>query len=313
MPYGGRKSTKAHSKSAGRRSRAASRRRNSKSRRQSAQARFRLSRPRASTVRALSSILETKKYRGMVANSAGTGFVNTGVSTGTLAQIGTVIVPKCFIQMYNSDTVGDVTPDLAGACMDGHSLFCKYLKLKVQIDYPDGAFSPTTTPRPVELIWGFVNPLNLTPYTTPTDKDITVAQITQHVIDVVANEFNQENDPLQFHDRQKRLYNIIGRKKMIPNMHKQAPSAPSFLASASKMLETLSWPMNKKVRYTASSLGLSPGTLGDKFMYPNEAYIPFALLYNPDQAMYVPADGAADPSAYKINYQFNDCMWYNDA
>ena len=44
---------------------------------------------------------------------------------------------------------------------------------KVQIDYPDGAFAPAQTPRPVELIWGFVNPLNLSPYTTPTDKTIT--------------------------------------------------------------------------------------------------------------------------------------------
>ena len=81
----------------------------------------------------------------------------------------------------------DTSPKLSANCLDGKSLFAKFLKLKIQVDYPDGAFAPSQTPRPVELIWGFVNPMNLSPYTTPTDKTVTADQITQHCINVIAN------------------------------------------------------------------------------------------------------------------------------
>lgn len=292
---------------ASRRGRAATRRRNTATRRRSAQDRFRFPKARVSTVRALTNILETKKYHGLVPNPSGTRFLESKIRTDHINDQATVLPVYCFNKMFPSQLVHETTPDLSGTCMEGDSLFCKYLSMKVQVDYPDGAFAPNRTARPVELLWGFVNPLNLTPYTTPTETTVTSQQIVDHIVNTVSREFDSATEPMEFHDKYKRLYNIIGRHKFLPDMRMQAPSQVTYLASASKMQYHIKWPMNKKIRYTHSNEGQSPGTLGNEFMYPNEAYIPFAILFNPDQSFY----GTTNDTT--IEYKWNDCMWYNDA
>lgn len=273
----------------------------------SAQSRFKLSKADPGTVKALADILETKKYHGLIPNPSGTKFLESKIVQGHIDNQATVLPVYCFQKMFPSSTVHETTPDLAGTCMEGDSLFCKYLSLKVQVDYPDGAFAPNRTARPVELVWGWVNPLNLTPFTTPTESTVTTQQIVDHIVNTVSREFDNQNEPLQFHDKHKRLYNVIGRHKFLPDMRMQAPSQVTYLASASKMLKTITWPMEKKIRYTHSNEGQSPGTLGNEFMYPNEAYLPFAILFNPDQSFY------GDTTDTQIEYKWNDCMWYNDA
>lgn len=255
-------------------------------------------------------MLETKKYKGLVANTAGTALVESGIQEGHVTTVATVLVPQCFTRMVGQQTAYEELTDkkLAHTCMEGNSLFCKYLSMKVQIDYPDGAYAPQQTARPVQLIWGWVNPMNLTPYTTPTNKTVTTAQIIAHISNAIEDQFNQQLDSMAFHDKQKRIFNVIGRHTFLPDMRMQAPSRVTYLASASKMQYTVKWPMNKKVNYTTSSEGLSPGSIGDEFMYPNEAYLPFCLLHNPDQSFY---DGTGDD--FKVEYKWNDCMWYNDA
>lgn len=314
MPYG-RRSVKAHSKSAGRRGRAASRRRNSATRRKAAQARFRLPKPRRSVVRSVTNMLETKKYQGLDYSFLEGTWSQNPIEVGTLplTNAGISFMPDSFYRMqFANDIMAQTTSDdraLSDNCIEGTSIFSKYLTCKVQIDYPDGTDSPVTTPRPVEIIWGWVNPLNFTEFTNPRIDEVNPAQIRQHTLDMIAAEFNSSTDPMEFHDKHKRRYNIIGRRKMYPDLRHQVPTRAEYPTGygvfSGKLHHECRFPMMKKVNYTRSEAKGDTST--PQFAYPNEAYLPFVYLYNPDYAMY-------DVSGVgPVSFKFNDCHWFNDA
>lgn len=218
-------------------------------------------------------------------------------------------------QSYASDVanaaatqfVGQRPETMVNQCMEGNSLFVKYLTMKVQVDYPDGAFSPTQTPRPLEIIWGWVAPLNLNEYTTPTDGTVTTLQIQEHISNALKKDFNDSLDPMKFTDKQKRRYNIIGRRKVMPRQNRNVPTQVTYLASAAKIQTICKWPMMKKVRFTESVESTNVNDISRRFAYPNEAYLPFVILVNPDFSMY----GANTNQRIKVKH--HACMWYNDA
>jgi len=284
-------------------------------RKKAAQKNFRLAKPRRKVVNQLSNLLETKKYQGL---DYGTGkWVVNPIEVGTLplTAAGISFMPDSFyrhqFQTDIQDQLGPAEKELANNCIEGSSLFSKYLQVKVQIDYPDALKAPDQCPRPVEVIWGWVNPLNFTEFTSPKIDEVNPAQIREHTLDAIAAEFNSMTDNMEFHDKVKRRYNIIGRKKMLPHLGRQVPTklvgTTTGLAGsgAAKIHLNINFPMMKKVNYTAST------ALGDtalpQFAYPNEAYLPFVYLYNPDYGMY--NWSGVDPVAFKIN----DCHWFNDA
>lgn len=262
--------------------------------RKSAQKKFILQKPKPSVTRQMQPIVETKKYA--------TKIVDTNLSTTSAADI---IVPDTFMWMNRQR---DVTGDLLDSAIEGRDIFSRFLSMKIEVAYPFGSDAPSEPCRPVELVWGWVNPLNLTEFTTPAMGTITTDQIISHVNNAVAADFNDADEFMEFKDRKKRLYNIIGRKFVRPDLRKQLPHAivaGSWADSAAPIQHTLSWPMKKKVRYEHSK----PGITYDNFSYPNEAYVPFVVAYNVDYDKYTPnGSGVTGQIALRIS----NCHWFND-
>ena len=227
-----------------------------------AQHKFRLAKPKRSVVNQLSNLLETKKFQGLDYDSTASAWKQNPIEEGTmpLNAAGLAFMPDSFYRMqFQADIVQSQYTDnaLAENCIEGSSLFSKYLQCKVQIDYPDGSVSPQECPRPVEIIWGWVNPLNFTEFTNPKIDEVTPAEIRDHTLDAIAAEFNSQTDPMEFHDKHKRRYNIIGRKKIIPRLNNQVPTRslnPGLQGQASAKIHTnLNFKMMKKVNYTKST------------------------------------------------------------
>lgn len=288
--------------------------------RKSAQKQFQLPKPRKSTVKALSNLLETKKTTGVIPDqqypTPPTGWIENPIYVHTMDYAIThkFLHVEPFLLMSYANDVSSQAPnqsnvnDLAAQCMEGDALFAKYLTMKIQVDYPEGGNAPDQAPRPLEVIWGWVNPMNLTAYTTPSATTVQPSAIRAHIENHVKEEFDHINDPLRFHDRKKRMYNVIGRKTITPNFNRQVPTMVTYLGAAGPIQLQLKWPMMKKVNYQKSARNPWAGDLGRAFAYPNEAYLPFVVVFNPDAHMYSETNEAGRP---KVKY--HSCMWYNDA
>jgi hypothetical protein len=296
--------------------------RNTKRRtRRQAQKKFTLPKPKLAAVKQISNILEVKKFRGLDYDNNVAEWVQGTIEEGTMPinSAGLSFMPDSFYRMQFQPDIIDQTSDekreLSNDCIEGNSLFSKYLQVKCQIDYPDGLNAPSECPRPVEVIWGWCNPLNYTQFTTPRLDNVTPQQIRDHTLHAIAQEFNSMTDPMEFHDKHKRRYNIIGRRKMIPNNTRNVPTKVSPFngmgaAASSKLTLDINFPMMKKVNYTKSV----PSDLSiPQFAYPNEAYLPFVFFFNPDYAMYDGQNYPDDPGIEPIKFKFNDCHWFNDA
>lgn len=286
-------------------------------RRKPAQKKFNLPKPRRKVVNQLSNLLETKKFQGLDYDYGGSLlWIQNPIEEGDmpLTNAGVSFIPDSFYRMQFQSDFTDANfdaddKDLLNTCIEGNSIFSKYLKVKVQIDYPDGLEAPIQCPRPVEVIWGWVNPLNFTEFTTPKIDEVTPANIREHTLDAIAAEFNSMTDNMEFHDKHRRRYNIIGRRKVMPDTRRSVPtralSGSNSTGSSGKILTNINFPMMKKVNYTRSKATLDVNT--PQFAYPNEAYIPFVYLYNPDYAMYNVSGVKA------VKFKINDCHWFNDA
>ena len=176
----------------------------------SAQSKFKLRRPKASVVNQLQPVLETKKFCGYVAGLVpGAQEANLSITS-----ISRVIVPGAFMHMQ-AESAGTVSQ---GSSVSGNDIFSRYLSMKIMLQYPTNRFTPTgVQPRPVEVIWGWVRPMNLTLLTTPHVNTVDQGAITQSVVDQIGGDFDSAADTMLFKDKQRRSYNIIGRKKLRPN------------------------------------------------------------------------------------------------
>lgn len=275
-----------------------------------AQKQFQLRRPKAKVARSLQPILETKKYVGYLAGAV-PGPVSSYMSLTSPTH---VYVPGAFCYMKD-----DATGLSAG--VEGNDIFSRYLQMKFRVTYPASVGMPASKQvQPVELIWGWCKPLNLTTLTTPIRETVNRNDIVLHVQNQIAEEFNEKLDNMKFNDRVRRNYNIIGRKKLFPNANKNiiqnswVPDLPTGFqqkGGATPIFRNVNWKMNKKVELSTS---LDTTGTGDAFMYPNQAYIPFVLLHNPSHAEYTanpvyPAEGPIS----QIEVTRNSCHWFNDA
>lgn len=280
----------------------AARRRNRRGR-QAAQSKFKLRRPKNAVVKSIAPILETKKYLGLLAGSI------PGPVTSYMSNTGPthVYVPGSFT--YMSQQQFQNSP-----AVEGNDVFSKYLEMKFRLTYPSNANAPPNIQvQPVEMIWGWCKPLNYTSLTTPKRENCSRQDIVNHVTHQIAEEFNEKLDNMKFNDRVKRNYNIIGRRKLVPNNNRDVfqntwdIGAVQQQGGPTPIFRNVNWKMNKKVELTLSSD--STGT-ADPFLYPNQAYIPFVLLFNPSYAEYPTNVGEA---ITQIEVTRNSCHWFNDA
>lgn len=295
-------------------------------RKRGVQQKFALTKPANRTVKALSNIAECKKWKAVTLypEVQPLGIQQFYVSTTASA---TFIPVNSFLYLRSQADFpqGSITGELRG--LEGRDIFSKYLQMKLEIKYPETMFGPEGGTRPLEVIYGFTSPLNLTDRTAPVDSKVTQAEIEEHIVDIVARDFDTKDDTMEFKTRRRRAYNIVGRFKVKPNNNGLIPSplrsneVPGSVGSVLGERDTppirrnVHWKMNKKVRYKRSTNGATdPDPVLEPFVYPNGAYLPFILIYNPDHANYKvnTTNEQGELEVRQISIRHNDQHWFND-
>lgn len=284
------------------------------------QNKFKLRKPLTRQVKQIAPIAETKKYRWHKGDERLGTLADQGIREYYLNLVNTATHIPLHAFLFMKRNL--VAPSLPGSVM-GKDIFSKYLSLKVEVLYPQARFGPTKSARPIEIIWGFCSPLNLSKKTSPDDTEPTYADIEEHITDQMDEDFDQATDVLEFKDKRRRSYNIIGRIKCNPD-RRHIITGPIANAESGTALSTngdvpakvynIKFPMMKKVRLEQSN-NLGDGGAGpvtDPFVYPNQAYLPFCLIYNPDCDAYENNVGGDKPEIHQIRIRYQDCHWFND-
>lgn len=272
----------------------------------SAQSKFRLPKPRASTVKSLAAIVETKKYLGWD-GSAPLGIIESYLSVTSPFKL---IIPASFMAMQS--TLNTSAPLFSTVV--GRSIFSKFLQMKLEFTYPTGANAPETPSEPVEVIYGFCEPSNLSDYTNIPENTTSRLDLINLVSQQVSADFDEADDPMQFKERKRRSYNIVGRYKIVPNKNAQVPNAipaGSWTISAAPIQRQVRWTMQKKLRLTSSTDARSADP-SVSFIYPNQAYVPFVIIYNKSFKNYSANTGDPPTAVKQIKLRHNDCHWFTD-
>lgn len=211
----------------------------------------------------------------------------------------------------------------------GQSIYARYLKMKLSVQFPHPSVTVGTTPQKVplspqryELIWGFVNPTMFTPSTNPAVTSATIGDINQFINLKVVEYFNERKDHNRFIPKRNATISIIGRRKVRPDKRFQssAPmttleggvtSADYAIGTVPKYNTTISWPMNRKI-HLEKSTNLHPvqsGGNGAGGLYPNYNRLPFATFIAWDYES-LPNN---EQSSYLPTIAFNDQLWYSDS
>lgn len=202
--------------------------------------------------------------------------------------------------------------------MIGQSIYVKYIKAKLQIQFP-----PThilTKPAQLFLIHGWITtPPMWTDTTTPKAHEVTRAQLNAHINERLKQYFNEKQDQLQF--RPKTWNNgikVLGHQKVVPDIQRQfsipaeQPSGVgSLMGAIPNVNKSCTWSVQRKVHYQISE---EPVTGEDpvEFLYPNTSWLPFMCLYNPDFRHFTADEEGADVGN-RIRVLMNNQTWYSDS
>lgn len=233
----------------------------------------------------------------------------------------------------------------------GNNIFSKYLNLKVELQFPDGErvdFPSTKTPgtwitpvnkmieKPtkVYLICGWItNPMNYPVDNTPSpslpkQSDATITALDNYIVQQLKVFFDDDEDKLQF--RPKSTTNIKIEKytqfkpklgsaiatQAVPYNVSTPPGelgpAVAYRAQGSipNVRKSHSWKTMRKMPLTQ---GKDAGYTVDKQnLYPNNSWVPFAIIYNPnfaDQA----AEFVVDDETGELDQIQSMFVRYNDA
>ncbi len=201
--------------------------------------------------------------------------------------------------------------------MIGNSIFIKYLKARIKIDFPPK--HALQSPAKLYLIHGWImTPMNLTDVTTPAAGDATMANVYAHINERLRQYFNDTQDQLLF--RPKSWDNgirVIRKQAIVPDIQKQfglpiqhqfGEPAAGTMGSVPSVIRSCTWNVNKKIHFQDSNNGAG---LTDH-LYPNTQPLPFMCLYNPDFRHFTAdRDGADDGN--RIRVLMNSQIWYSDS
>ena len=248
----------------------------------------------------------------------------------TLGVLSGYINPATYFSVFPCRSFMNQTQGLDEDNMIGTSIFSKYYSMKVKLNFP--------TDHPIEenfraqLVWGWVtSPLAYTtsvgalaPAGTPTRGTVGVGEMNEEIVARVSDGFNQNVDQMNFRDKEKRIYKVIGKKWVKPDRRHaigQPQSATAYIdpdddklkiensGSIPPWTHQVTFKPMRKVKYTYSN-GNSQGSMAH--WYPNESWIPFVGLYTPNLGSYY-EDGGVVPDGAKLTFSTNDCHWYTDS
>jgi hypothetical protein len=208
--------------------------------------------------------------------------------------------------------------------MIGTSLFSKYLKAKFEFTVDtisgDGRNVPGGNgfPSEIYLVHGWCTaPINAIGFSTPnTIGQVDRVAFAKHVEEQCKQYFDGENDQLSFDSKRRTSIKILSKRKLKVDRNSQL-SLPQQVASGTEVTSYFavgslapinmshSWKTMKKVHYTPGSVTPPMGQT-DSFFYPNWSWIPFTLIYQPNNAL-------TQEKSQIVSFQYDNCHWYTDS
>lgn len=219
----------------------------------------------------------------------------------------------------------NMNPGLDQSSMIGNAIYSRYLKCKFEFQLPFGT-NQIRHPCDMFLIHGFVTqPIGNSFHTTPTQLDYTRTNYNDHIKEQIEQYFNQRSDKLSYIPRKTSNLNILGYRKLkVKSSHNLGPD-PNTISTGTTIQNagshpvinmTCSWPTKRKIHYVKGTSAMTATPLD--FYYPNYAWIPFAILYNPtavefNSAVTYPSGtpGVADPPDLFVRY--NSIHYFSDS
>lgn len=203
----------------------------------------------------------------------------------------------------------------------GKSIFSKYYSMKLKFVFPRDEDSIQKNYR-IKVIHGWMT----APYGLPEVSNNYIPQrgtvsaaelgvIQQDRLSPAWAHGSFANDDLEFRDKEKKIYKVIGQKWVRPDRNAQIGFAQQFGRYAAEtdhliggipdVKMTLNWKPMRKVNLTKTT----GGSGGTEFLYPNEAWVPFVCVYTPDFDN-LPTSPTSDKL---VQVYWNDCHWFSDS
>lgn len=196
--------------------------------------------------------------------------------------------------------------------INGVNIFGKYLTAKGIVRFPQGSDIPSL-PQNLELIWGWCPAMHATTNTAPALGNITPANITAHIIQQVSEYLNAQSDQLRYIPKRDQHIQILGRKRIRPNLNKQysAPPAAGAVVNEGSVPDkfwSVKWPLMKKFHYDwGGEIASDQPTISERCFNLNDHRLPFLCFYQPDQGSLYPGDQDRRPAvAYNSMFYFTD-------
>lgn len=205
----------------------------------------------------------------------------------------------------------------------GDSIYSKYLKLKIQIRFPEGS-SQIVNPVKVYLITGWCTaPMNLTNNTAITEALATQTDLFAHITNQLKQYFDEREDFLRFREKTQSNIKILSWKQIKPELSQiSAPPAQVLTNDSPQVIRTTGAPpmVNRSFTWkTMKKMHLSEGkslaTGNDapspdtQNLYPNNQWLPFAIIYNPEFARMRDVNNEDT----KMTIAYNDIHYYSDS
>lgn len=212
----------------------------------------------------------------------------------------------------------------------GDSLFSKYLKLKLQIRWPEGA-NMVVNPVKLYLITGWcTQPSGWTLNTTPTEQGATKDDLMTHLSAQLQEYFDQRKDYLRFREKSESNFKIDKWISLKPDLRhnivanpgqidtESDPSKPPNIRTTGAVPfvnRSYTWKTMRKIHLsegTPVATGTTPPvgvTQDTQNLYPNNQWLPFALIYNPEFARFKNANN----ENVQAIVAYNDVHYYTDS
>lgn len=209
----------------------------------------------------------------------------------------------------------------SGKDMLGRYLTAKYLTCRVELHPPthyDAMSSPFKSPRLYMIHGWMTKPVNANAFTTPTRDAFTRENLLDHLSNHISQKWRNDGDDnfLRFREKSQLDIKILGYKRIRVNSRNQLSVAPTVVNDSANDQQVVigqnpiqeyrfKFPMNnRKIKY---SVGANPSTSHAGFNYPNDSWIPFVLLYQPD---HLQQEGGVDKN---WQFRYNNKLWFTDS
>lgn len=206
--------------------------------------------------------------------------------------------------------------------ISGNNVFAKYLNVKGIVRFPL-AENIQAYPQTLELIWGYCPPINATTSTAPAVTSLSPANIYSHITAQISEYMNAQSDQLRFHPKRDQSCQIIGRRKVVPDLTRQY-TLPPTVKEDDDSIESVGvvpdWKFNvsfnlmRKIHYdrggTIQYIDDNQNTIDEVCYNLNDHRIPFVAFYQPDYGV---INGGVATEDTVPNVAYNSMFYMTDS